>query len=186
MLMADGFTPDNSTEGSWEKVLLRHNRIYTHRTMRINFTTYDIRREEDVINTQGQRNNVMLLNRDASSTLEPGHHFLYARVLGIFHTNVTYQGEGNRDCHPRRIEFVWVRWYELDKAGSWKPQRLDRVCFPNILDENSFNFIDPADILRGCHVVPVFNMGKTLSEGIPGCSIRAQDVEDWKLYCVNR
>jgi hypothetical protein len=186
MLMANAFAPHNSTEGDWEKVFLKHNRIYAHRTMCINFTTYDVRRTDDVINTHGPRNNIMLLNHDMYSTSEPDHPFLYAKVLGIFHANITYHGEGNRDCHPRRIEFVWVRWYELDKVGSWKPQRLDRVCFPSVLDEDSFGFIDPADILRGCHIVPVFNIGKALSEGAPGRSGRAQDVDDWKSYYVNR
>lgn len=189
-LMADGFTPDDSTVGDWEKVFLKHNRIYAHHTMRINFTTYDVRRTDDVINTHGPRYNVMLLNPDISSSEpdseEPEHPFLYAKVLGIFHANVTYHGEGNRDCHPRRIEIIWVRWYENDKIGSWKPQRLDQVCFPSVLDDDSFGFIDPADILRSCHIIPAFNMGMALLEGVPGCSSRAQDVDDWKSYYVNR
>jgi len=154
--------------------------------MCINFTTYNVRHTDDVINTHGLQYNIMLLNHDMSSTSQPDHPFLYAKVLGIFHTNITYHGEGNRDCHLWRIEFVWVRWYELDKVRSWKPQQLNRVCFPSVLDENSFGFIDPADILRGCHIVSIFNMGKALSEGTPGHSGHAQDVDDWKLYYMNQ
>lgn len=82
MLMNDGFAPENSTGGDWEKVLLKHNRIYAHRTMRVNFTTYDIRRGDDAINTHGPRCNAMLLNPTTTSA-ESEHPFLYAKVLGV-------------------------------------------------------------------------------------------------------
>jgi hypothetical protein len=159
--------------------------------MRINYTTYDVRRADDVINPQGSRCNIMVLDPDGLLDTPAGpknsdHPFNYGKVLGVFHANVTYLGPGNRDHRPRRIEFVWVRWYEIVKVGSWKPQRLDELRFPSVLRGDSFGFLDPADILRGCHIIPCFKKGKKASEGNPGRSSWAQDNSDYQLYFVNR
>jgi hypothetical protein len=32
--------------------------------------------------------------------------FCYAHVLGIFHANVMYLGEGTKDFAPRRLDFL--------------------------------------------------------------------------------
>jgi hypothetical protein len=193
LLVADGSTLEDPSERDGEKVVLNLKRIYAHHTMRINFTTYDVRRATDVINTHGPRCNIMGLKfRAASSPLdsEPDddrrHPFWYAKVLGIFHANVMYLGQKNRDHRPRRIEFLWVRWYEVTKAGSWTPQRLDQVCFPSVSEEDSFGFLDPADVLRGCHIIPSFKAGMRFPDGSPSHSNLAQDANDWKLYFVNR
>ena len=150
--------------------------------MRINYTSYDVRREEDVIHTGTSHCNVMLLNLDTSSH----HQFLYARVLGIYHANIIYIGEGTTDYTPRRLEFLWVRRYEGDNITMDRNnRRLDRVCFPPIAQEDSFGFIDPADVLRSCHMIPVFRQGKVYSDST-GISYCAQDSNDWRAYYVGR
>ncbi|KAI0309687.1 hypothetical protein OF83DRAFT_1045415, partial [Amylostereum chailletii] len=91
------------------------NRIYEHRIMTANFTAYDVRRKHDVLNSGGPRKNIMMLAAEA----EPGsgspngepERFLYAQVLGIYHTNALYTGPGMLDWKPRRYEFLWVRYY---------------------------------------------------------------------------
>jgi hypothetical protein len=155
--------------------------------MRVNFTTYDVRRAEDVVKPSGPRCNVMGLNPTFSSASNQKRHpFWYAKVLGIFHANVMYHDGRNRDHVSRRIEFVWVRWYEIHKVGSWAPQRLDEVYFPSIFEEDSFGFVDPADILRSCHIVPIFKDGQHSSGKNPGHSEYAQDKHDWNFYYINR
>jgi hypothetical protein len=182
---------DDASDGDWEKVLLKNNRIYQHRMMYVNYTTYDVRRGDDVINPSNSRCNIMGLNADTlvesdSRTGPSRHPYWYARVLGIFHANVIYIGQNNRDYLLRRLEFLWVRWYKVIKVGSWKPQQLDQVSFPSLSDDHAFGFVDPADILRGCHLIPNFEMGKVFSEGDSGYSDCAQDLHDWKSYYVNR
>ena len=68
------------------------------------------------------------------------------------------------------------------KGGSWAPQRLDQVKFPTISDDESFGFVDPGNVLRGCHIIPSFNNHPVAS----GHSFYAQDSEDYKCYFVNR
>src|SRR5262245_58580215 len=83
--------------------------MYQHQVMRVNYTTYDVRREEDVINPNTDHCNIMLLSADNVGS--PTHRYIYARVLGIYHVNVIYVGSGNGVYQEQRMEFLWVRWY---------------------------------------------------------------------------
>jgi hypothetical protein len=169
----------------WQGVLFKHDRMYKHKIMHINYTSYNIRRGVDVISTgtTGGCNNVMVL---APETIRLyGHPFWYARVLGIYHVNVIYTGEGNTDFLPRRLEFLWVRWYELeDQLGVG---RLDRLSFLPSSDNHSFGFLDPDDVLRACHVIPVYREGLTCQNG-PGlsCCSQEHDHTDWRSYNISR
>ncbi|KAG6912705.1 hypothetical protein DXG01_012722 [Tephrocybe rancida] len=156
--------------------------MYRHNIFRVNYTSYDLRRSEDVIHVKTSHRNIMVLN---PLFVEDGveHPFWYACVLGIYHANVLYLGEGNADYRPRRVEFLWVRWYS--HAASPSPRRLDEVRFPPFSDSATFGFIDPSDVLRGCHIIPRFLTGKTHSD-IRSFSSLAKDLEDWKSYYINR
>jgi hypothetical protein len=85
------------------------------------------------------------------------------------------------------MEFLWVRWYERVETVSagWAARKLDRVHFPPVAEEGSFGFIDPADVLRCCHIVPAFSGGKSHTDG-RGLSLCARDSSDWAVYYVNR
>jgi hypothetical protein len=129
----------------------------------------------------------MLLANNADSNDDSSHPFLYARVLGIFHVNVIYTGGGSLDYTARRMEFLWVRWFKYDHAQSltWTNLRLDQVRFLPMADEEAFGFVDPSDVLRGCHIVPTFVRGRSRVDGI-GLSRLAHDEQDWSQYFVNR
>lgn len=144
--------------------------------MRLYYTRYDVRRDQDVIHTGTQQCNVMVLRSSSDDD-----HFWYAKVLGIFHVNVSYIGEGNTDYLPRRIEFLWVRWYESEMG----PSRLSQVRLPPTSQEDSFGFIDPSDVLRACHIIPLAKMDRAFPDGT-GTSELAQDCSDWNSYIVNR
>jgi len=151
--------------------------------MRINYTTYDVRRQQDIISSTTSRRDVMTL-----ATNSDGHvtdRFLFARVLGIFHANVIYTGPGTTGYSPRRMEFLWVRWYECLTDGSWSAFTLDRIGFPPMASEHSFGFLDPSDIVRGCHITPAFWSGMRYrdKQGLSRC---ARDSHDWHNYYVNR
>jgi hypothetical protein len=169
-------------------VLFHKDRFYSHNIMRINYTTYDVRRSQDVINPSTSHCNVMVLagsNDGGDSTSD--HPFRYARVLGVHHVNVVYAGPGMPDYQPRRLEFLWVRWYRtVDTLHSgWDSRKLDRVQFPSMTDDDAFGFIDPANVLRSCHIVPAFARGRRHADG-KGLSYFAQDSSDWVAYYVNR
>jgi len=171
-----------------DSILLKHDRMYTHNIMRINYTTYDLRRSRDVVNPSTSHCNIMVLadgDNDQSST----HPFHYGRVLGVYHVNVVYVGPGMIDYQPRRMEVLWVQWYEGEATRSlnagWKTCKLDRIHFSPMADRDSFGFIDPSDVLRSCHVVPSFVKGKLHADG-QGLSFCAGDSSDWAAYYVNR
>ena len=92
------------TLDEWQAVTLKHERVYKHNIMRINYTRYDVHRDEDVIHVGTSRHcNIMMLNptyTPGSSVPGNNHPFCYTRVLGIFHANVMYIGRGNTDYCP--------------------------------------------------------------------------------------
>lgn len=161
--------------------------MYSHHLARFNYTSYDVRRAEDVINPGTTHRDVMMLaNRDDPDS-DSEHPFLYARVLGVYHGNVIYTGTGGRDYNARRVEFLWVRWFKYveDRSIRWSDLRLDQVCFYPMAAEESFGFVDPEDVVRSCHIIPRFSAGKVHSDGI-GLSCCVNDNQDWKYYYVNR
>lgn len=179
---------DNLDESARNFVLLKHERIYRHKIVRFNFTAYDVRRGTDIVKPDTSRCNIMLL---ADRGIGPGasdlHPFLYARVLGAYHANVIYTGPGMRDYEARRFDFLWVRWYEVTDPGSlgWTTGTLDMIRFPPMHQDSSFGFVDPKDVLRACHVLPVFAKGKR-NETQVDISRCARDHNDYKSYYIGR
>ena len=153
----------------------------------INYTTYDVRRAQDIIHTGTSQCNVMVISSDTLDTTVPeSQRFRYAKVLGIYHANVVYTGSGMRDYQPRRLDFLWVRWYEhVDQPAGWAERRLDQVYFPPVAGPESFGFLDPAYALRACHIIPALAQGKVHSDRI-GISRCAEDHQDWRRFYIDR
>lgn len=166
-------------------VLFNGNKIFRHRLLRINYTTYDLQREFDAVNPGTDKRDIMML-----SGQDCNHHpFCYARVLGVFHANVIYVGPGSKNFRSQRIEFLWVRWFEIlqDRSATlgWDQHSLDRVKFLPMAHEDAFGFVNPADVLRACHAIPSFADGQLHPDGV-AMSKCAGDSDDWKCYYINR
>jgi hypothetical protein len=161
--------------------------MYKHSLMHLNYTTYDVRRAQDVINPLTSRCNIMLLGEADvdDSTAGEQDPYLYARVLGIYHVNATYIGPGIIDYRSHRIDFLWVRWYQCVDECKSRHTSLDRVCFPPMAEPDTFGFVDPDDVLRGCHIIPHFAQGLRHLDG-QGVSHCAHDKLDWRFYYINR
>ncbi|KAH7903999.1 hypothetical protein BJ138DRAFT_1019753, partial [Hygrophoropsis aurantiaca] len=153
-------------------------RIYYHQIARFNYTTYDVRRAQDVINPRTPHCNIMILNNINNEA----SHYRYAKVLGVHHANIVFAGSGS-DTH--RMDFLFVRWYECIELGSWEMQTLDRVRFKPLDCDDAFGFISPDDILRSIHIIPCFSRGMRHEDGV-GISLLAGDCNDWHEYYVNR
>ncbi|KAF8833432.1 hypothetical protein BDN67DRAFT_917013, partial [Paxillus ammoniavirescens] len=137
----------------------------------INYTTYDVRHMQDVVNPSTDHCDIMLLSNSES------HSFSYAHVLSIYHGNVIYCGPGSLDYKPRRLEFLWVRWFEL--IAPTCQFALNKLHFVPMVDEEAFGFFDPSDVLRSCHLIPGFSTGKLHHDSV-GISNTARDSDDWK------
>lgn len=170
-----------------ENVLFKFNRLYFHNTMSINYTTYDIRRAQDTINTNTERRDVMVLSKldNTDAYDDESSAFIYARVLGICHVNVIQIGTATPDYTPKRLDFLWVRWFRTISTGSWRMRRLERVSFPPMVDDCSFGFIDPNDVVRACHVIPAFSFGVQHPDS-QGLSLCARDSADFCQYYIGR
>ncbi|PPQ66257.1 hypothetical protein CVT24_007275 [Panaeolus cyanescens] len=163
--------------------------IYEHNVLRVNYTTYDLRRLQDSLNPR-THNDILTLSYDNN----PNHPFSYARIIGAFHAEVTYSGNRRRKItRPTRIDFLWVRWFELDGTyrGGWETKRLHRIRFVPSTDESAFGFLDPDCVIRGAHIIPAFAHGTT-KEYLPVASVaRNKEVrdmighEDYKYHYVN-
>ena len=127
---------------------------------------------------------MLLSQNDDSSAIS--HPFCYARVLGIYHANVVLTGPESRDYQSRRLEFLWVRWFEiLESPAGWEHYSLDKGRFVPMHRAGAFGFIDPADMLRCCHLIPTFADEKQHLDDI-AISLNTCDADDWKYYYINR
>lgn len=72
-------------------LLFKDNMIFPHQILRLNYTTYDVRRAEDVIHTGTPRCNIMGLVQRTDDD-DDTHPFWYARVVGIYHANIMCLG----------------------------------------------------------------------------------------------
>lgn len=73
-------------------VHILNDQIYDHKTMRVNYTTYDLQQDYDIVNPRKHANILAVspLFDHISHTASDGHPFPYTRVLGIYHTNIVY------------------------------------------------------------------------------------------------
>ena len=114
------------------------------------------------------------------------HHFVYSRVLGIYHINIMYRGRGAFDLRKRRFDFLWIRRYQaLDSTSS--PDSLDRLELIPLAKQDAVGFLDPADALRACHIIPRFSLGQRYSGTASRIASKlAKDQDDWFEYYANR
>jgi hypothetical protein len=181
--------PGSDFDADVNLIFFKNDLVYRHNVLTINYTTYDVRRAQDTINPRTEHCDIMLLQVADGVR----HQYRYARVLGIYHANVIYSGRGGGgkvDHRSRRMEFLWVRWFENINNGSvlqgWRKGRFDELRFHQIASKEAFGFVDPGDVLRGCHLIPRFLLGKSRNEGSKPRSVCAQEHKDWKSYYANR
>ncbi|KAG6808669.1 hypothetical protein H0H92_003308 [Tricholoma furcatifolium] len=136
------------------KLVILDSQIYIHKALRVNFTTYDNRRDQDTINPR-LHSDIMLLTNNSD------HPYGYARVIGIFHAIVCFNSSRSKQQGLHRIEFLWVRWYDIDgkaRAG-FRARRQFQVKFRK--GSQAFGFMDPSNVLRAAHLIPNFDRGRT-------------------------
>lgn len=162
------------------------DRVYRHKILRVNYTTYDMRRDQDSINPSNHADIMVLNPGEDSIPRKKQHPYWYARVCGVFHANARYTGPGTIAKDTRRVEFLWVRWFGVDpdfRAG-FLPQRLHRVGFTD--GPRAITFLNPDLVLRSVHLIPAFAHGKTeyLGSSVIRRELPQRDIADWTYYYV--
>ncbi|KAF8594348.1 hypothetical protein BDV93DRAFT_611903 [Ceratobasidium sp. AG-I] len=180
--VADSITHMLYTDTELNTVSFATGSMTQHAVFRVNYTSYDVRRAQDVLNPRFKHHFVMMTNPEDNAD----HPYWYAKILGIYHVNVLWQGSTFARA-SRRMEFLWVRWMELVQYGSWNQCSLDRVAYATGESyRDAFGFVDPASVIRSAHLIPAFNFGR--SENEAGHRIALDDPKDgdWNSYYVNR
>lgn len=173
------------TDDQRNRVRILDNRLYSVACMQVNYTTYDVRREQDIINPRNH-SDVMVLSREN----EPGHHpYWYARVLRVFRAYVRHCGRDSQNSSVQPIEILWVRWFGTVpgyRHGS-TVARLPKVGLVPDSDPAAFGFLDPSLVIRGCHIIPAFCDGRTtdLLRAGPSLGRAPHEVDDWSTHYVN-
>ena len=165
-------------------IILANEAIYQHKVLWVNYTTYDLRREQDSVNPRTHADIMTVAHED-----EPGanpHPYWYARVVRIFHADVLRRGDSSP---AKRIEFLWVHWFgrDMDHRAGWKIRRLHRIGFISSSDPAAYGFLEPAKVIRAVHLIPAFELGRTTAY-LTGPIVRPASFEDseWRQYYINQ
>ncbi len=133
------------TRADLDALRLRHNRLWLHKVLRVNYTSYDARRAQDSMNPRTHADIMMLASPEES------HPYLYARILSVLHVNAYFVDKP--DVEPQLIQVLWVRWFEYDHSapGGFDTLRPHRLKFAHA-SEDPFDFLAPDKVLRGVHL----------------------------------
>jgi hypothetical protein len=175
----------NFSDADRNTVHIMNNRIYSVKVLRVNFTTYDVRRDQDSMNPRTHCD-VMVRSQEDSANAHP---FWYARVLGVFHAQVLHTGSRAKNHSVQHMEFLWVRWFGIVEGHQHgaKIGRLPKIGFLVESDTSVFGFLDPSLVIRGCHLIPAFADGRTQELLTLKSSLGRPmgDTDDWAAYYVN-
>jgi hypothetical protein len=136
------------------------SKLYSVQTCQIYYTSYDLQQQRDTINPNTHPDIIL-----RSPVNEEGVKlYQYARVLGVYHANIWAENSvipGARNI--RRMNFLWVRWFgeEPGYRSGFQQARLPKIGFVESTDEFAFSFVDPANVVRGCYLIPAFNAGRS-------------------------
>ena len=178
----------NFTVKERNTVIIEQDILYRHKVLRVNYTTYDLRRNQDSLNPRTRNADFMIL---APKDNEDTHPYWYGRILGIFHANVHYVGPPSQShsSHSQKMEILFVRWFGRDMSPTpgWKTKRLHRLAFVPGNDEQAFGFINPSQVIRAVHLIPAFKWGKVttlLTKSVVARGL-SDPVHDWQLYYLS-
>ena len=159
-----------------DTITLVGDRIYKHQVLRINYTTYDLRRAQDSINIRTNPY-IMTLGHEDEEEGTKWHPYWYAKVIGIYHVNVRRSGS----METERTDFLWVHWFgrDLDHEGGFETRRLHRIGLTDSEDSSSYGFLDPGDVLRGVHLIPAFHPNQMSEDSEMDDSGNATSIQEY-------
>jgi hypothetical protein len=178
------------TASERRSVVIDNNIIYRHKVLRVNYTTYDMRRAQDSLNPRVPgHSDIMVLSPENEEENNDPHPYWYARIIGIFHANVRHIGPHSKSREPVQMDFLFVRWFgrDSDPQPGWKSRCLICLGFVPGNDGSAFGFLDPNQVIRAIHLIPAFHWGRVTTKYLPRSPI-ARGIDDpdhdWQLYYI--
>jgi hypothetical protein len=166
------------------------NCIYSHQRLQVNYTTYDLRRDQDSINPRSHAD-IMVLSQEDDTGEANWHPYWYSRIIGIFHAHVYFRGLASYpDIKPghHTMHFLFVRWFgiETNHRYGWRAKHLPMLSFTGTDDPDAFGFLNPQYVIRAVHLIPAFNFGHTDTLLPPSIArLPSEKDEDYLFYYVN-
>ena len=182
----DGNMHKEFTDSDQNSICFVGSKIYSVQTCCIYYMSYDLQRECDTVNPRTHPD-IML-----RSPITEGEPYWYARVLGIYHANVWAENPaicGGRNA--RHMDFLWVCWFGKEPGyhSGFCQAHLPKIGFVESTDDFTFSFIDPANVVCGCHLILAFSAGQSTDLLPHSCSAaqraNPEDVDDWLNFYVN-
>ena len=109
-------TRDDAVDFTSDDVIIDQGKVYQHKTARFNYTTYDVRRDQDVIHPSEGRVGVMV-SVEASGSEDP---WIYAWVLDVLHANVLFPDSDELV----RIDFLCVPFSPLRMRAALRQAKI--------------------------------------------------------------
>ncbi|KDQ06670.1 hypothetical protein BOTBODRAFT_181375 [Botryobasidium botryosum FD-172 SS1] len=160
------------------KIQIKGNFLHVHPRLRLNYTSYDVRRGQDALNLRSNRHDIFVPSGEKQT--KTSHPFWYARILGIFHTFALDLSQPGASF--KRVEFLWVRWFGNEKYRDGAG--LARVAFMDPMAAGSFGFVSPRKVIRASHINPAFHYGRD-PQWPSGTTFVEEEGGDWTYYYVN-
>jgi hypothetical protein len=184
----EGDTYGMFTDKEQNTVCLLGEVMYQVKTLRINYTTYDVMCDGDVINPRTYPD-IMVKSPETGPQAQL---FWYARVIGIFHVLVSSSYPEATEKSFHRMNFLWVHWFGVEPGQycyGFCHAHLPKIGFVESTDEYAFSFLDPVQVIRGVHIIPAFSEGHT-STLLPVTKsvarvLNPDEQDDWLNFYVN-
>jgi hypothetical protein len=178
------------TDREQNTVCIAGERIYCCKTVKINYTTYDIRHDRDTINPRMYPDIIVT----SSKTGPNAQLYWYACVIGIFHMMVSLT-HSELEVTARSwhwIDFLWVQWFGIEPSQyrhRFQVSRLPKIGFVESSDNYAFTFLNPTQVIRGAHPIPAFAEGRSsallLAKKSVAHILNPNDEDDWLNFYVN-
>ncbi|KIK11946.1 hypothetical protein PISMIDRAFT_121802 [Pisolithus microcarpus 441] len=161
------------------------NNVTELKTFRVNYTSYDVRRQQDFMQP-GHGCTIMVLSREDGPGIHP---FWYAQVIRAFRIPIIHVAPDTCNRSQQIMEVLWVRWLSTEPGYRWgfKEACLPKVGFVPATNDDAFGFLEPSLVICGCHLIPAFSQGRTDTLLRHGESIARQpgETDDWCAFYVN-
>lgn len=165
-----------------EQIFIENDTLYEHPILNIKYTSYEVQQERDIIHVGYDRTGVLVYT---PTLAEHGNEpWSYANILAVYHLTVRTTSNPS----PQTLTLLWVRWMEhstttLAGLNSRNYTRVSFVPWSSVIG-STFDFVDPSHVIRACHLIPAFSLGRTHDFLDPSV---ARDREgDWRAFYANR
>ena len=91
------------------------NQVIESTILWVNYTTYDICREQDVMRPGPACFAITLLQENSPNA----HPFWYCQVIRVFHISVLHVGPNAWSRSPQIMELLWVHWLGVEPGYNW-------------------------------------------------------------------